>query len=106
MASRIEVRKTYKLYVGGAFVRSESGRVYPVAGADGSTVRVAQASRMDLSTGEVDAFDPLVRPWRTNVRGQSGLGADARNAFRFLLILDRTLGQTVEIQSLKVIINV
>jgi len=40
--------KTYKLYSGGAFVRSESGRVYPVAGADGGTVRVAQASRKDL----------------------------------------------------------
>ena len=25
-AERIDVRKTYKLYVGGAFVRSESGR--------------------------------------------------------------------------------
>ena len=24
--ARLEVRKTYKLYVGGAFVRSESGR--------------------------------------------------------------------------------
>lgn len=40
--------KTYKLYSGGAFIRSESGRVYPVAGADGGTVRVAQASRKDL----------------------------------------------------------
>ena len=40
--------KTYKLFSGGAFIRSESGRVYPVAGADGGTVRVAQASRKDL----------------------------------------------------------
>ena len=28
--SRIDVRKTYKLYVGGAFPRSESGRSYVV----------------------------------------------------------------------------
>ena len=30
MAQRLEVRKTYKLYVGGAFPRSESGRSYEV----------------------------------------------------------------------------
>jgi hypothetical protein len=28
MASRLEVRKTYKLYIGGAFPRSESGRTF------------------------------------------------------------------------------
>jgi len=47
--------KTYKLYSGGAFIRSESGRVYPVAGADGATVRVAQASRKDLRDAVVAA---------------------------------------------------
>lgn len=47
--------KTYKLYSGGAFIRSESGRVYPVAGADGATVRVAQASRKDLRDAVVKA---------------------------------------------------
>ena len=26
--ARIEVKKTYKLYIGGAFPRSESGRTY------------------------------------------------------------------------------
>ena len=29
---RLDVRKTYKLYIGGAFPRSESGRSYPVTG--------------------------------------------------------------------------
>ena len=33
---RIGVRKTYKLYIGGAFPRSESGRSYPVRQHDGS----------------------------------------------------------------------
>ena len=47
--------KTYKLYSGGAFIRSESGRVYPVAGPDGATVRVAQASRKDLRDAVVKA---------------------------------------------------
>ncbi|HEX5741019.1 MAG TPA: aldehyde dehydrogenase family protein [Pilimelia sp.] len=40
---RLPVRKTYKLFVGGAFPRSESGRTYQVRG-----VNVALASRKDL----------------------------------------------------------
>lgn len=47
--SRIDVRKTYKLYIGGSFPRSESGRSYPAVDADGTVVaRVAAASRKDL----------------------------------------------------------
>ncbi len=43
------MRKTYKLFIGGAFPRSESGRVYPVTGADGTLLaHAAQASRKDL----------------------------------------------------------
>ncbi|MCY7419678.1 MAG: aldehyde dehydrogenase, partial [Chloroflexi bacterium] len=34
--SRIEVRKTYKLYIGGQFPRSESGRSYIVRSPDGT----------------------------------------------------------------------
>jgi acyl-CoA reductase-like NAD-dependent aldehyde dehydrogenase len=41
--SRLPVRKTYKLYIGGAFPRSESGRSLEVEGAN-----VARASRKDL----------------------------------------------------------
>jgi acyl-CoA reductase-like NAD-dependent aldehyde dehydrogenase len=40
--SRIPVRKTYKLYIGGAFPRSESGRTYEAEGQN-----VARASRKD-----------------------------------------------------------
>jgi hypothetical protein len=36
--ARLAVRKTYKLFVGGKFPRSESGRSYPVQGADGEFV--------------------------------------------------------------------
>src|ERR1700728_3808386 len=47
-AERVDVRKTYKLYIGGAFPRSESGRSYPVTGADGDLLGyAAQASRKD-----------------------------------------------------------
>jgi acyl-CoA reductase-like NAD-dependent aldehyde dehydrogenase len=46
---RLAVRKTYKLYIGGAFPRSESGRSYPALDGDGEVVaRVARASRKDL----------------------------------------------------------
>lgn len=46
---RLAVRKTYKLYVGGKFPRSESGRSYPVHGADGEFLaNAAQASRKDV----------------------------------------------------------
>jgi acyl-CoA reductase-like NAD-dependent aldehyde dehydrogenase len=48
-ASRIDVRKTYKLYIGGAFPRSESGRSYVVTAADGTPLANAcRASRKDL----------------------------------------------------------
>jgi acyl-CoA reductase-like NAD-dependent aldehyde dehydrogenase len=47
--SRIDVRKTYKIYLGGQFPRSESGRSYLVRGADGAPLANAvRASRKDL----------------------------------------------------------
>jgi acyl-CoA reductase-like NAD-dependent aldehyde dehydrogenase len=46
---RIAVRKTYKLYIGGAFPRSESGRSYVVRGADGAPLANAvRGSRKDI----------------------------------------------------------
>lgn len=46
--SRVDVRKTHKLFIGGAFPRSESGRTYEVTDAKGEFVaNVSQASRKD-----------------------------------------------------------
>jgi len=46
---RIGVRKTYKLFIGGAFPRSESGRSYPVRSASGEFLaNAALASRKDV----------------------------------------------------------
>lgn len=54
--ARLGVRKTYKLYLGGAFPRSESGRSYPVQGADGALLaHAAQASRKDVRDAVVAA---------------------------------------------------
>jgi acyl-CoA reductase-like NAD-dependent aldehyde dehydrogenase len=47
-SARLAVRKTYKLYLGGAFPRSESGRSYPVASHQGDHLaNAALASRKD-----------------------------------------------------------
>ena len=53
-SERVTVRKTYKLFIGGAFPRSESGRSYPVDGPDGP-IHAAQASRKDVRDAVVAA---------------------------------------------------
>jgi len=54
--SRLEVKKTYKLYINGAFPRSESGRIYEVTDAKGDFVaNPALASRKDLRDAVVAA---------------------------------------------------
>ena len=50
------MRKTYKLYIAGAFPRSESGRSYPVASPVGELLaHAAQASRKDVRDAVVAA---------------------------------------------------
>jgi acyl-CoA reductase-like NAD-dependent aldehyde dehydrogenase len=56
MAGRLDVRKTYKLYVGGKFPRSESGRSYEVTDAKGRFLaNAAWASRKDARDAVVAA---------------------------------------------------
>ncbi|HEY5221914.1 MAG TPA: aldehyde dehydrogenase family protein [Microbacteriaceae bacterium] len=46
--SRLAIPKTYKLYIGGAFPRSESGRTYEIVSAEGHFLaNAAKASRKD-----------------------------------------------------------
>ena len=53
---RLDVKKTYKLFIGGKFPRSESGRTYEVVSAKGEFVaNVAQASRKDARDAVVAA---------------------------------------------------
>jgi acyl-CoA reductase-like NAD-dependent aldehyde dehydrogenase len=55
-ASRLAVKKTYKLYVAGAFPRSESGRYDPAVGPGGETLaNVCRASRKDVRDAVVAA---------------------------------------------------
>jgi aldehyde dehydrogenase (NAD+) len=47
--SRLPITKTPKVYIGGAFVRSESARTYRVSGADGAfAANIPQCTRKDL----------------------------------------------------------
>ena len=54
--SRLQVRKTYKLYIGGKFVRSESGRVAPATlASDEAAANYSRASRKDFRDAVVAA---------------------------------------------------
>ncbi|MBC9822649.1 aldehyde dehydrogenase family protein [Terrabacter sp. MAHUQ-38] len=58
--SRLDVRKTYKLYIGGAFPRSESGRSYEVVSATGEFLaNAAMGSRKDVRDAVVAARSAL-----------------------------------------------
>ncbi|MEN9285692.1 MAG: hypothetical protein RLZZ179_3185 [Verrucomicrobiota bacterium] len=61
--ARLPVLKTSKLFIGGKFPRSESGRVQPAPGADGRLLaNVSQASRKDLRDA-VSAARKAAEPW-------------------------------------------
>jgi acyl-CoA reductase-like NAD-dependent aldehyde dehydrogenase len=56
MSNRIDVKKTYKLYINGAFARTESGRTYKVKSAKGVFIaNPCLASRKDLRDAVVAA---------------------------------------------------
>jgi acyl-CoA reductase-like NAD-dependent aldehyde dehydrogenase len=73
MSERLDVKKTYKLVVNGAFVRSESGRSYEVTSANGKFLaNVAQASRKDLRDAVAAARGAHAKWWGATAynRGQ------------------------------------
>ena len=84
---RVDVRKTYKLFIGGEFVRSESGRAYRFDGG----VNVPRGSRKDLR----DA----VRSARGAVSGWAGRTAMNRGQilYRAAEMLDGRRVQFVEL---------
>jgi acyl-CoA reductase-like NAD-dependent aldehyde dehydrogenase len=88
---RLAVRKTYKLFIGGDFPRSESGRSYPATGRDGEVVaRVARASRKDLREA--------VRSARSALSGWSGTTAYNRGQvlYRVAELMEGRRDQFVE----------
>ena len=62
-AQRVPVAKTYKLYIGGKFPRTESGRYYPLTSADGAVIaNICRASRKDFREAVVAARGAF-GPW-------------------------------------------
>ncbi|HLC82815.1 MAG TPA: aldehyde dehydrogenase family protein [Bacteroidia bacterium] len=54
--SRIEIQKTYKIYIGGQFPRTESGRYYPLKNKKGDVLaNICLCSRKDFRNAEVAA---------------------------------------------------
>lgn len=56
-SGRLQVLKTHKMYVGGAFIRSESGKVVPAFAPDGKTTlaQICRGSRKDFRDAVVAA---------------------------------------------------
>ncbi len=70
---RLDVRKTYKLLINGAFPRSESGRSYEVTASSGDFLaNVAQGSRKDVRDAVVAARAAQAKWWGATAynRGQ------------------------------------
>lgn len=56
MTTRLNIQKTYKIFIGGAFPRTESGRYYPLENADGELIaNMCLSSRKDLRNAVVAA---------------------------------------------------
>ncbi|TPW99405.1 aldehyde dehydrogenase family protein, partial [Schumannella luteola] len=89
--TRLTIPKTYKLYIGGKFPRSESGRSYEVLGADGGFLANASlASRKDARDAVVAA--------RAAVPGWSGATAYNRGQvlYRVAEVLEGRRAQFVQ----------
>ncbi|MEO6826566.1 MAG: aldehyde dehydrogenase family protein [Microbacteriaceae bacterium] len=89
--SRLAVPKTYKLYLGGKFPRSESGRTYPVLDAGGRFLaNAAKASRKDARDAVVAA--------RAAVTGWSGATAYNRGQvlYRIAELLEGRRAQFID----------
>ncbi len=69
---RLDVRKTYKLFINGEFVRSESGRSDVVGAGSEDSANVARASRKDLRDAVVAARAAFGR-WSAATPMQRGL---------------------------------
>ena len=89
--SRLDVRKTYKLYIGGKFPRSESARSYAVTSAKGEFLaNASMGSRKDVRDAVVAA--------RAALPGWAGTTAYNRGQvlYRVAEVLEGRRGQFVE----------
>ena len=71
--ARLGVKKTYKLFIGGKFPRTESGRYYPLVDGEGNLLaNVSLASRKDFRNAVLAA--------RKAQAGWQGATADLKSA--------------------------
>jgi len=71
-SARLGVRKMYKLYINGAFVRSESGRSDPLWDGEAFGANIARASRKDARDAVV-AARAVQAKWAKTAPGTRGL---------------------------------
>ena len=91
-SKRLEVLKTYKIYIGGQFPRTESGRYYiPVNNAGQKLANVCLSSRKDFRNAQVSA--------RSAFGGWSGRAAFNRGQilYRIAEMLEGRKGQFIEL---------
>ncbi len=62
---RLAVRKMYKLFINGAFVRSESGRSDPISDGKDFVANIARGSRKDVRDAVVAARAAQAKWWKT-----------------------------------------
>jgi len=73
MKKRLDIQKTYKLYINGKFPRTESGRYFPIHDSDGGlTANVCQASRKDFREA-VKAARNATANWSSRTAYNRGL---------------------------------
>ena len=88
---RLHILKTYKLYIGGKFPRTESGRFFPIKDAkDNLIANMCQGSRKDFRMAMVQA--------RTALKGWSGRSAYNRSQilYRIAEMLETRKSQFIE----------
>ena len=97
--ARYEIHATVN---GVPMVFSDDPSVSTIPAGPGAALRAQfQAANLDLLTGQPTE----VRPWRTSVRssaGETGIASDGLNGFRFRIIQDRAIAQTVTIDRVSV----
>ena len=81
---------------------SDDPQVGMLAGIGAPLRLLCQAANVDLTTGVLSNF----KPWRLGVRStpnQAGIASDLQNAFRYRLIVDRALAQSVVVTRVEVV---
>src|SRR4029079_972494 len=89
--TRIDVKKTYKLYVGGAFPRSESGRTYLVHDSKGAFLANAAAASRKDARDAVQAARKAFGGWAGRTPYNRG-----QVVYRVAEVLEGRRGQFVE----------